>query len=133
MGCNLIHVPRNNILNILKESLSDKPQETLVANPNEKIKENEVRYKLIIDSSEDNSLLRLLFAFDILKEKETRTYVCSDFPGDSHQQMVSNTTTLIIYASITICLVLLHMYIYTRALYIIIHVHVVVQMNETAL
>ncbi len=88
MNCSLHRLQRNNILNILKESLSDKPQETLVANPNEQVKENQVRYKLIIDSSEDNSLLRLLFAFDILKEKDTRTYVCSDFPGDSHQQMV---------------------------------------------
>ena len=83
-------MPRSNILNILKESLFDKPRESLVENPNEKVKEVEVRYKLVIDSSEDNSLLRLLFAFDILKEKDTRTYVCSNFPGDSHQQMVSS-------------------------------------------
>ena len=91
MNSSLHRVQKNNILNILKESLSDKPQEMLVANSNAQVKENEVRYKLIIDSSEDNSLLRLLFAFDILKEKDTRTYVCSDFPGDSHQQMVRDS------------------------------------------
>ena len=71
---------RHSILEVLHDSLKDQPQ--LHSG------ENEVRYKLIIDSSEDNSLLHLLFAFGILKERDTRTYVCSDFPGDSHQQMV---------------------------------------------
>ena len=71
---------RHSILEVLYDSLKDQPQLHS--------RENEVRYKLVIDSSEDNSLLRLLFAFGILKEKDTRTYVCSDFPGDSHQQMV---------------------------------------------
>ena len=60
--------------------MSDKPQDFS--------SENEVRYKLIVDSSEDNSLLRLLFAFGVLKERDTHTYVCSDFPGDTRQQMV---------------------------------------------
>ena len=79
MGPN-IPKQRRSILEVLKESLSDKPQDSSG--------ENEVRYKLIVDSSEDNSLLRLLFAFGVLKERDTRTYVCSDFPGDTRQQMV---------------------------------------------
>ena len=70
-------VQRRSILDILRASLADKPQDG-----------DEVRYKLIIDSSEDSSLLRLLFAFEVLKYENTRTYVCSDFPGDSHQNMV---------------------------------------------
>lgn len=81
MGSNASKVQRRSILDILKESLSDKPHDLNG--------ENEVRYKLIVDSSEDSSLLRLLFAFGVLKERDTRTYVCSDFPGDSRQQMVS--------------------------------------------
>ena len=49
---------------------------------------NEVRYKLIIDPSEDESLTRLLFMFGILKFENTRTFMCSDFPGDSQLQKV---------------------------------------------
>lgn len=45
---------------------------------------NEVRYKLIIDPSEDDSLVRLLFSQLVLKLDETRVYICSDFPEDSH-------------------------------------------------
>ena len=71
---------RHSILEVLYGSFKDQPQ--LHSG------ENEARYKLIIDSCEDNFLLRLLFAFGIFKERDTRTYVCSDFPGDSHQQMV---------------------------------------------
>ena len=76
------HVTHHSILEILYDSIKDQPQL--------RSEDNEVRYKLVIDSSEDNSLLRLLFAFGVLKEKDTRTYMCSDFPGDSHQQTVSN-------------------------------------------
>ena len=74
------NVTCHNILDVLHDSLKDQPQL--------RGEDYEVRYKLVIDTSEDNSLLRLLFAFGVLKEKDTRTYVCSDFPGDSHQQMV---------------------------------------------
>ena len=47
-----------------------------------------MRYKLIIDPSEDDSLIRLLFSFGVLQRKETRMFVCSDFPGDSQLQKV---------------------------------------------
>ena len=47
----------------------------------------ESRYKLIIDPSEDESLVRLLFSYSILPEGETRTYICSDFPSDQHSEV----------------------------------------------
>ena len=50
--------------------------------------EAEVRYKLIIDSSEDDSLVCLLFSLGVLQRKETRIFVCSNFPGDSQLQKV---------------------------------------------
>ena len=50
--------------------------------------ENEMRYKLIIDSSEDNSVVRLLFSTGVLKREKTRMYMCSDFHGDSQLQKV---------------------------------------------
>lgn len=97
---------RRNILDILRDSLLDKPKNNQ--------EDDEVRYKLIIDSSEDSSLLRLLFTFNVLKYENTRTYVCSDFPGDSHQNMVCvkyNTNTLYMYIQ---C-----MYMYMYVLYTI--------------
>ena len=53
--------------------------------------ENLIRYKLIIDSSEDQSLVRLLFAFHILNRAETRILSCSKLPGDSESQKVNKT------------------------------------------
>ena len=70
-------VRRRDTVQILKESLGDTP--TI---------QDEVRYKIIIHSSEDDSLVRLLFQFKILERQNTRIYMCSDFPGDSELQKV---------------------------------------------
>lgn len=70
-----------NILDILCSSLIDHPAATGA--------ENEMRYKLIIDSSEDGSLVRLLFSTGVLDRKNTKVYMCSDFPGDSELQKVN--------------------------------------------
>ena len=53
--------------------------------------ENLVRYKLLIDSSEDQSSVRLLFAFNILNRAETRILSCSKLPGDTDSQKVNKT------------------------------------------
>jgi hypothetical protein len=73
-------VVHRNILAILDSSMKDHPQETGA--------ENEMRYKLIIDSSEDNSVIRLLFSTGVLRREKTRMYMCSDFHGDSQLQKV---------------------------------------------
>ena len=70
-------VRRRNAVDVLKDSLRDAP--TI---------QDEVRYKIIIHSSEDDSLVRLLFQFKILERQNTRIYMCSDFPGDSDLQKV---------------------------------------------
>ena len=70
------------ILEVLKDSLEDQQQGRDMA-------EAEVRYKLIIDPSEDDSLVRLLFSFGVLQREETRMFMCSDFPGDSQLQKVT--------------------------------------------
>ena len=72
-----------NILEVLKDSLEDRPQKH-----GRDMAEAEVRYKLIIDPSEDDSLMRLLFSFGVLKREETHMFVCSDFSGDSQLQKV---------------------------------------------
>ena len=71
---------RRNILDILRDSLSDHPDDCGL--------ENEMRYKLIIDPSEDGSLVRLLFSSGVLQRSKTRVYLCSDFPGDVQVQKV---------------------------------------------
>ena len=71
-----------NILDILLGSLLDHPEECGA--------ENEMRYKLIIDSSEDGSLVRLLFSTGVLERGKTRVYMCSDFPGDAQLHKVTS-------------------------------------------
>ena len=82
------------IVEILQSSLADKP---FVYQPISKRisslsfndTQYEVRYKLIIDPSEDESITRLLFMFGVLKCENTRTYICSDFLGDGQLQKVN--------------------------------------------
>ena len=76
----LSDINQRSILEILQESLMDRPENFR--------EENEVRYKLIIDPSEDNSLMYLLIAFGVMKRKRTRIYVCSNFPGDGQIEKV---------------------------------------------
>ena len=71
------------ILDVLKDSLEDLPQKQ-----GQDMAEAEVRYKLIIDPSEDDSLVRLLFFFGVLQREKTRIFMCSDIPGDSQLQKV---------------------------------------------
>ena len=75
-------VQKRNILDVLNDSLHDHPQS------GKYMSDNEVRYKLIIDPSEDGSLMHLLFSLGVLDRQLTRIYVCSDFPGDSQTQKV---------------------------------------------
>ena len=76
---------QRNVIEILQDSLQDKPNHSLHGDQETY---DEVRYKLIIDPSEDDSVSRLLLMYKILDPKKTRTFVCSDFPEDSHLQKV---------------------------------------------
>lgn len=77
-------------MDILRASLDDHPQLS-----SKDVLENEVRYKLIIDPSEDDSLIRHLFSFEVLDRKRTKMFVCSDFPGDGQLQKVSISSCLL--------------------------------------
>ena len=68
-------------LTVLKSSLADKPEDLCF--------ENEVRYKLVIDHSEDESLVRFLFKFGVLKRSNCRIYALSKLPGDRLQKVSS--------------------------------------------
>ena len=91
MGSKYEKVQKRNILTVLKDSLKDRPSQ------GQDLAENEVRYKLIIDPSEDDSLVRLLFFLGVLDRESTRMYVCSDFPGDSHIQKVIAVYNDVVY------------------------------------
>ena len=80
------------IVKVLQDSIKDRPQAMLLS-------ENEVRYKLIIDPSEDDSLVRLLFSVGVLDRENTRMFVCSDFPGDGQLQKI-NTIAAIRHSAI---------------------------------
>ena len=77
MNVSTSKVRRHDAVVVLQDSLGDAP--TI---------QDEVRYKIIIHSSEDDSLVRLLFQFKILERQNTRIYMCSNFPGDSELQKV---------------------------------------------
>ena len=63
----------------LKESLADRPKDLSY--------ENEVRYKLLINRSEDETIVQLLFKFGILERKHTRIYSLSKGQGDKMQKV----------------------------------------------
>ena len=78
------------IIEILRDSLDDKTYSDQSKHDKSlDDTQNEVRYKLIIDPSEDESIPRLLFMFGILKCDNTRIFMCSNFPGDNQLQKVS--------------------------------------------
>ena len=79
---------RRQVLEVLQESMRDRPQSS------QDLTENEVRYKLLIDSSEDDSLARLLFSSGVTDKKNLRLFVCSDFPGDGEVQKINTIAAI---------------------------------------
>ena len=76
-------VHKRSTLTVLKDSLKDHPEDR------KHISESEVRYKLIIDASEDGSIIPLLFSLGVLNRQTTKVYMCSDFPGEFQTQKAS--------------------------------------------
>lgn len=74
------------VVAILNESLKD---QSLIDSVDSDSVEAEVRFKLIIDEGEDDSLLELLFESRVLNEKETCVFTCSDFLGDAEVQKIN--------------------------------------------
>eukprot|EP00118_Oscarella_pearsei_P023946 m.294339 g.294339 ORF g.294339 m.294339 type:complete len:5643 (+) comp40744_c0_seq7:98-17026(+) len=85
MGEPTVQPERRNIVKILKDSLSE---QSLAHCADDEGAEAEVRYKLIIDTSEDDSMARLLFHHGVLDRESTRIFSCSNFPGDDEMQKV---------------------------------------------
>lgn len=87
MGASYDQMKKRNLLEVVDESLHDLPLSLEGENHHEMEEigytENNVRYKLFIDSSEDSSAVRYLFFCNILDRKETQLVTCSDFPEES--------------------------------------------------
>ena len=49
----------------------------------------EVRYKIVIDPSEDHSSRRLMVMFDLFKVAKPRTFILGEFPDDGEFQKVT--------------------------------------------
>lgn len=78
-------VHRRNTLEIIRSSTKERGKS--VRDNRHSWVRIESRYKLIIDPSEDQSLVRLLFSYNILPEGKTRVYICSDFPSDQQSEV----------------------------------------------
>ena len=94
-------VNNRSVVEILKDSLNDKPH--FIGEEDFE----EIRYKLIIDATEDDSSRRLLVMFGIVDPDYTKTVVGSDFPDDGDLQKVNNKYTCIY---VHICI---RIYVYT--------------------
>eukprot|EP00117_Sycon_ciliatum_P002930 scpid215/ scgid3933/ E3 ubiquitin-protein ligase RNF213 len=103
----LQEIEQRSVVEILAESIEDNPmaqfqqrhrfaddssvdelQDSLACD------QDQVRYKLIIDESEDDSMTRLLFHYKILDEARTRCFTCSDFTGDSELQQINLVSSI---------------------------------------
>ncbi len=69
-------------------------QNSLIDVPKIYDSENEVRYKLIIDSTEDDSLVRTLYSVGILDRHNTRMFMCSNFPADGELQKIDTIAAI---------------------------------------
>ena len=87
---NVVNKYQRPILDILMESLKEKP----LNNCGQDLTENEVRYKLIIDPSEDDSLVRVLFSIHVMDRKSTHLFACSNFAEDSQVQKIDTIAAI---------------------------------------
>ena len=90
-----------NILEIVEESVKDLPSKEATRNniyiedsggyilidETALDKEHNVRYKLVIDNSEDDSAVRYLFTCGVLDKHRTQMLICSDFPEESRMHV----------------------------------------------
>ncbi|XP_019858199.1 PREDICTED: uncharacterized protein LOC100640592 [Amphimedon queenslandica] len=86
IGSNPSQLQKRSLIDILRTSFIQKSRDLNSENKN--------RYKLLIDSSEDQSLVRQLFNFGILKRNETRILSCSKLPGDNDSQKLYTASAI---------------------------------------
>ena len=94
MGVTFDDMTHKNVLKITTLSLKDLPSsfsqvtmETETRPDQLAYTEHGVRYKLIIDGSEDDSAVRYLFACGALDKQNSRMFACSEFIEESHMHV----------------------------------------------
>ena len=75
------------VVEVLLDSMHDQPKQEFETNP--------VRYKLIIDPSQDNSLHHIIFPVKFSDNKNNvRMFFCSDFPSDGELESVNTIAAI---------------------------------------
>lgn len=77
----LERLERRDVLTIIKDSLEDRF--IIQRNETRTFEQEGARYKMIIDDSEDESAMKLLFSNKVLDEKAV-VHLCSDFAEESN-------------------------------------------------
>lgn len=82
-------LPRRSILDMVSESIHDIPlnDKNNWKQSQGNYTENNIRYKLIIDNSEDDSAVRYLLTSGVLDQCCTSMVACSDFPEESRMHV----------------------------------------------
>ena len=76
----LLQDDRRDVLEVLKESIDDTCD----------LSTGYIRYKLIIDPSEDDSMISFLLKYGILRKEKTRRFISSNLFGDKGLAKVGN-------------------------------------------
>ena len=77
---------KKGVVDVLRDSMQDQAKQEFETNP--------VRYKLIIDPSQDNSLHHILFPVKFFENKKVRMFFCSDFPNDGELEAVNTIAAI---------------------------------------
>ena len=77
-----------NILDIFEETINDSPKDLT------EFETTPIRYKLVIDKSDDNSLIRIIFSLNSMKKQKVRIFFCSDFSEDSELEIVNTIAAI---------------------------------------
>ena len=78
----------DNILDIFEETINDSPKDLT------EFETTPIRYKLVIDKSDDISLIRIIFSLNSMKKRKVRIFFCSDFSEDSELEMVNTIAAI---------------------------------------
>ena len=74
---------KRGLIEVIENSLNDRNQDVVES---QNLNDTAVRFKLLIDQSDDDSMMRLLFLHRIIDQRRTRVMKFSDFPDDREDQ-----------------------------------------------
>eukprot|EP00937_MAST-01D_sp_MAST-1D-sp2_P002648 g2648.t1 len=81
-----VEANRRGMVDTIVDSLADKNQDDASCG---NLNDTAVRFKLLIDQSDDDSMMRLFFLHNVMDHQHTRVLKFSDFPDDKEDQKTS--------------------------------------------